>query len=241
MLDLKFVAQNYQQVVERLKLRQGNLDLGPFQSLMQQRRQLYVALESLNQKRNAANEQIKGAAKQEPRALENLRGELKALSQEIRDKENSLKSVESELEQILLFVPNLPDASVPVGSSAEDNRVERTFGQKPAFDFAPLQHFELGERLGGLDFERAAKVSGSRFAFYKGELARLERALIAFMLDVHLSRGYTELIPPYLVSRAALIGTGQLPKFEEDAFKTAGDAEYFLIPTAEVPLTNYHR
>jgi len=128
-----------------------------------------------------------------------------------------------------------------VGASADDNRVERSWGEKPSFAFPPKQHFELGERLGGLDFERAAKVSGSRFAFYRGPLARLERALITFMLDVHTSRGYTEFLTPYLVNRAAMIGTGQLPKFEEEAFKTTGSQEFFLIPTAEVPLTNYHQ
>src|SRR5262249_1916893 len=189
----------------------------------------------------AANERLKAKAKEGPSAIEALRDELRSLSQNIREKEGRLKTLEEELEKILLLLPNLPDPMVPVGSSPEDNRVERTWGHKPDFDFTPKQHFELGEQLGGLDFERAAKVSGSRFAFYKGQLARLERALITFMLDVHSSRGYAELIPPYLVNRAAMIGTGQLPKFEEDAFKTAGATEYFLIPTAEVPLTNYHR
>ncbi len=241
MLDLKFVAQNFQRVVERLKLRGGNLDLGPFQALMQERRELYIALESLNQTRNTANERLKAKAGKGPSAIEALRDELRSLSQNIREKEVRLKALEEELEKMLLLLPNLPDPTVPVGSSPEDNRVERTWGQKPDFDFTPRQHFELGEQLGGLDFERAAKVAGSRFAFYKGQLARLERALITLMLEVHTSRGYTELIPPYLVNRAAMIGTGQLPKFEEDAFKTAGASEYFLIPTAEVPLTNFHR
>jgi len=130
---------------------------------------------------------------------------------------------------------------VPIGKSPEDNRVERQWGQEPSFGFRPRQHFEIGEKLGMLDFERAAKVSGSRFAFYRGPLARLERALVSFMIDVHLSKGYLELVPPYLVNRAAMMGTGQLPKFEEDAFKTAGAAEFFLIPTAEVPVTNFHQ
>jgi len=241
MLDLKFVAQNFQLVMERLKLRGGNLDLGPFQALMQQRRELYIALESLNQTRNTANERLKAKAKEGPSAIEALRDELRSLSQNIREKEGRLKALEEELEKIILVLPNLPDPTVPVGTSPEDNRVERAWGQKPDFDFTPKQHFELGERLGGLDFERAAKVAGSRFVFYQGQLARLERALVTFMLEVHTSRGYAELIPPYLVNRAAMIGTGQLPKFEEDAFKTAGATEYFLIPTAEVPLINFHR
>ncbi len=241
MLDLKYVAQNFEAVMERLKLRGGNLDLGRFQALVQERRELYIALESLNQTRNNANEEIKLKAKQDPGAIERLRDQMRSLSSTIREKEVQLKAVEEELEKILLLVPNLPDPSVPVGASADDNRVERSWGEKPSFAFPPKQHFELGERLGGLDFERAAKVSGSRFAFYRGPLARLERALISFMLDVHTSRGYTEFLTPYLVNRAAMIGTGQLPKFEEEAFKTAGSQEFFLIPTAEVPLTNYHQ
>jgi seryl-tRNA synthetase len=241
MLDLKYVAQNFEAVKERLKLRGGNLDLGRFQALVQERRELYIALESLNQTRNNANEEIKLKAKQDPGAIERLRDQMRSLSSTIREKETQLKVVEEELEKILLLVPNLPDPSVPVGASADDNRVERSWGEKPSFAFPPKQHFELGERLGGLDFERAAKVSGSRFAFYRGPLARLERALITFMLDVHTSRGYTEFLTPYLVNRAAMIGTGPLPKFEEEAFKTAGSQEFFLIPTAEVPLTNYHQ
>ncbi len=241
MLDLKYVAQNFEAVKERLQLRGGNLDLGPFQALVQERRELHIALESLNQSRNKANEELKAKAKRDPRAIDQLRDQMRAVSQAIRDNEARLKAIEEELENILLLVPNLPDSTVPVGTSVEDNRVERSWGERPTFDFSPKQHFELGEQLGGLDFERAAKVSGSRFVFYKGSLARLERALITFMLDVHTRRGYVELLPPYLVNRAAVTGTGQLPKFEEDAFKTAGTLEYFLIPTAEVPLTNYHQ
>jgi len=241
MLDLKTVAQNFDQVVERLKSRSGALDLGPFQKLFQERRELYIALEALNQKRKASDEELKKKAKEDPKSLDAMRGELRALSQEIKGKEGRLKEVEEELEKILLFTPNVPHESVPVGTNEADNRVERTWGEKPAFAFAPKQHFELGERLGLMDFERAAKVSGSRFVFLKGALARLERALVAFMIDCHRERGYEELSPPYLVNRDAMFGTGQLPKFEEDSFKTAGAEERFLIPTAEVPVTNYHR
>jgi len=241
MLDLRYVAQNFESVLERLRTRGGELDLTTFQKLVEERRALHIALESLSHRRNEANEQMKKKVAQDPKAIDQLRGEMRAVSQEIKDKEARLKGVEEELERILLVIPNLPDPSVPVGKSSEDNRVEREWGQKPSFRFAPKQHFEIGEKLGMLDFERAAKVSGSRFAFYRGPLARLERALIAFMLDVHLARGYVELLPPYLVNRASMIGTGQLPKFEEDAFKTAGAAEFFLIPTAEVPVTNFHR
>lgn len=241
MLDLKFVAQNFESVLERLKSRGGDLNLGLFQARVQQRRDLHIALEASSHRRNAANEEMKRKAKEDPAALESLRGELRDLSQAIKEKETQLRVVEEELSGILLLIPNLPDPSVPVASSEADNKVERLWGDKPSFSFAPRQHFEVGEKLGMLDFERAAKVSGSRFAFYRGDLARLERALIALMLDLHRSKGYLELLPPYLVNRAAMVGTGQLPKFEEDAFKTAGASELFLIPTAEVPITNYHQ
>jgi seryl-tRNA synthetase len=240
MLDLKYVAQNFDAVVARLRARGGNLDLTDFQRLVGERRGLHVSLESLQAKRNAANEEMKRVAKQDPAALERLRGDLRALSQDIKDQEKQLSAVEEELSSLLLLLPNVPDASVPLGSSAEENVVVRTWGEAPPFSFTARQHFEIGEALGMLDFERAAKVSGSRFVFYRGDLARLERALVAFMIDLHTARGYTELLPPYLVSRSAMTTTGQLPKFEEDAFKTAGNDERFLIPTAEVPVTNYH-
>jgi len=240
MLDLRNVAQNFDAVVTRLKARGGSLDLGPFQRLVGERRDLYVAMESLSAKRNSANEEMKKKAKEDPKALEALRGDLRAVSQEIKEKEARLKEVEEELSGILLLIPNVPHESVPVGAGAEENVEVRAWGEKPQLPFTPKQHFELGEGLGMLDFERAAKVSGSRFAFLKGALARLERALVAFMIDVHTSKGYVELLPPYLVSREAMTGTGQLPKFEDDAFKTLGEPERFLIPTAEVPVTNYH-
>jgi seryl-tRNA synthetase len=241
MLDLKYVAAHFDEVVARLKQRGGGLELGPFQKLALERRELHIATEALSQKRNAANEEMKKRAKDNPASLEELRGSMKALSNEIKEKEARLREVEEELTAILYTLPNLPDPSVPVGQSADDNVVARTWGEKPSFLFTPKQHFEVAERLGLLDFERAAKVSGSRFAFYRGSLARLERALVSFMLDVHVKKGYRELLPPYLVNRESLVGTGQLPKFESDAFKTAGESEYFLIPTAEVPVTNFHR
>ncbi|MBN8468770.1 serine--tRNA ligase [Corallococcus exiguus] len=240
MLDLRNVAQNFDAVVARLKTRGGSLDLGPFQSLFLERRDLYVSMEALAARRNAANEEMKRKAKEDPSAMEKLRGDLRGVSQEIKEKESRLKEVEEELNRILLVIPNVPHDSVPVGASADENVQVKTWGEKPNLLFTPKQHFELGESLGMLDFERAAKVSGSRFTFYKGALARLERALVTFMIDVHTSKGYTELLPPYLVLRETMMGTGQLPKFEDDAFKTSGDPERFLIPTAEVPVTNYH-
>ncbi|WP_404364247.1 serine--tRNA ligase [Corallococcus coralloides] len=240
MLDLRNVAQNFDAVVARLKTRGGSLDLGPFQTLFTERRDLYVSMEALAARRNAANEEMKRKAKADPAAMEKLRGDLRGVSQEIKEKEARLKEVEEELNRILLVIPNVPHESVPVGASADENVQVKSWGEKPHLLFTPKQHFELGESLGMLDFERAAKVSGSRFTFYKGALARLERALVTFMIDVHTSKGYTELLPPYLVLRETMMGTGQLPKFEDDAFKTSGDPERFLIPTAEVPVTNYH-
>jgi seryl-tRNA synthetase len=241
MIDPKNFSQNFDAVISRLKTRGGGLDLGPFQKLVPERRELYIQMEALAAKRNQANESMKRLAKEDPKALEAARGELKQVSTDLKEKEARLKAVEEELEKILLLVPNIPDASVPTGASADDNQVVRTWGQKPNLPFTARQHFEIGERLNGMDFERAAKVSGSRFVFLKGQIARLERALVSFMIDVHTSKGYQEVLPPYLVNRQALMGTGQLPKFEEDAFKTAGPDEYFLIPTAEVPVTNYHQ
>src|SRR5438105_5568836 len=168
-----------------------------------------------------------------------LRAELKALSDEVKEKEARLKQVEEQIEAALLAVPNLPHESVPVGRDPEDNVVVRSWGEKPPLGFSPRQHDELGERLGVLDFARAGKVSGARFVFYKGDLARLERALVSFFIDIHREKGYVELIPPYLVNADSMRGTGQLPKFEEDLFKTTSGL--YLIPTAEVPVTNYHR
>ena len=240
MLDPKKFDKDFDALVQRLSTRGGNLELGDFRTLWAERRALHVSLESLQAKRNASNEEMKRIAKADPAALERLRGDLRGLSQDIKEQEKQLAAVEERLQAVNLTLPNVPDPSVPVGATEKDNVVVRTWGEAPRFPFTPRQHFEIGEKLGLLDFERAAKVSGSRFVFYRGDLARLERALAAFMIDVHTSRGYTEVLPPYLVNRAAMTVTGQLPKFEEDAFKTAGPDERFLIPTAEVPVTNYH-
>ncbi|MGO8968201.1 MAG: serine--tRNA ligase [Myxococcaceae bacterium] len=240
MSDWRTVAQSPDALVERLRTRGGTLDLGPFQKLMAQRRGLNIALESLQARRNSANEVMKRLAKAAPAELEALRGEMREVSHSIKEQEKQRALLEEELERIWLDVPNLPDASVPVGGGPEDNREVRRWGEPPHFLFPPRQHFELGEALGLLDFERAAKVSGARFVFYRGALARLERGLVAFMVDVATERGYTELLPPYLVLRSALVGTGQLPKFEQDLFRVSGSDERFLIPTAEVPVTNYH-
>ncbi len=236
MLDKKEFAKNFDSWIARLQTRGGKIDLGAFKPLIERRSKLYVEIEGLQSKRNAANEEMKN-----PAAREAKRGELKALSDQIKELEKQRDALDEELDQKLYLVPNLPHETVPVGADEHANQVVRTWGEKPKLLFTAKQHFELGEKLGLLDFERAGKVSGARFAFLKGGLARLERALVAFMIDCHTERGYLELLPPYLVNRASMTGTGQLPKFEEDSFKTAGEAEYFLIPTAEVPVTNFHR
>jgi seryl-tRNA synthetase len=240
-LDLKEVAKNFDAVVARLADRGGTLDLGQFKALFAERRALNIDVETLQARRNVANEEMKKLAKSDPAALEGRKAELREVGAQIKEKESRLKDLEAQLDALAYLVPNVPHPSVPTGKSEADNVVERVWGEKPKLLFAPKQHFEIGEKLGLLDFERAAKVSGSRFVFLKGNLARLERALVSFMIDAHTARGYQELLPPYLVNRNAMVGTGQLPKFEDDAFKTSGELELFLIPTAEVPVTNYHQ
>ena len=237
MLDLKWVAANLDEVKQRLATRgEGAAQaLAPIEALAAERRQLILSSETQRAEQKKASEQmrtLKGDAQAE------LRARLKTLSDGVKEQDARLKEVELHLEQALLNVPNLPHPSVPVGKSEHDNKVVREWGAKPSIA-APKEHVELGEKLGLLDFERAAKVSGARFAFMKGALARLELALVSFFLDSARARGYLDLLPPYLVNADSMRGTGQLPKFEEDLFKTT--AGYYLIPTAEVPVTNYHR
>jgi seryl-tRNA synthetase len=242
-LDLRWVVQNLDEVKQRLATRSGNAaaDLGRIEALAGERRKLIQDSETsrAGQKKGSdAMRTLKGEEQARARA------QLKELSAQVKVWEERLAVVEQEIADVLLRVPNLPHASVPVGRSEEENRVieARTFGAKPAFDFQPKEHTEVGERLGLLDFERAAKIAGARFAVLRGDLARLERAVISFFLDVHRERGYGEVLTPYLVNEASLRGTGQLPKFEEDLFKTGiGDKPLWLIPTAEVPVTNLHR
>ena len=253
MLDLRYVAQNFDEVMKRLN-RRGAVELGEFQRLFAERRELNVKNETLRAEsadlgmllapsKTPVTKTVRGKAFTQP-LDDAARAELKGFSKESKEKvkelDGQLKEIEAKLEQILMTVPNMPHASVPDGKGAEDNVVARTWGEKPVVPNAK-PHWELGEQLGILDFERAGKISGARFAVSYGAGARLERALISFMLDCHTSRGYTEVLPPFLVNRASMTGTGQLPKFEEDAFKTHGDPELFLIPTAEVPVTNLHR
>ncbi|MDP1827390.1 MAG: serine--tRNA ligase [Archangium sp.] len=236
MLDLKEVAKNFEVVLARLKDRGGTLDLSRFQELFAERKKLNIELEKNQAEKNRVQEAMKDPA----RRTDELKASMKELGVVIKDQEAKLKAIEDELLPQMMMVPNVPHQTVPVGADEKGNQVVHTWGEKPNFLFTPKQHFELGEKLGLLDFERGVKVSGPRFAFSKGALAKLERALVAFMIDEHTKRGYTELLPPYLVSRESMTGTGQLPKFEEDAFRTVTGRELFLIPTAEVPVTNFH-
>ena len=238
MLDLRWVVANLEEARTRLASRNAAAEgaLAPIEALAKERRELIHASETQRAEQKKASEQMR-TLKGEEQAQ--LRARLKTLSDDAKEKETRLKEVELQIETALLNVPNLPHASVPRGDSPEENVEARKWGEKPQLAFQPREHTELGEQLGLLDFERAGKVSGARFAFYKGDLARLERAVVSFFLDSARERGYLELIPPYLVNADSMRGTGQLPKFEEDLFKTTNGM--YLIPTAEVPVTNYHR
>jgi seryl-tRNA synthetase len=243
MLDLRAVAQDFESFERKLARRgEGAVQaLAPVRPLAARRRELYVALERQKKEQNEASSKIRELAKVDKGAVEGARAQLRALGDEVKKTEQSLAQVEAEIERLLLLVPNPPHESVPDGKDEKDNVVVRTWGEKRELDFPAKPHWELGEALGVLEWQQAAKLSGSRFTVYKGAAARLERALVSFFLDVHGSRGYTELLTPYLVTGEAMTGTGQLPKFEEDLFKTTGETPLYLIPTAEVPVTNLHR
>ncbi|RMA96924.1 serine--tRNA ligase [Priestia megaterium] len=241
MLDLKFLRANFNEVKEKLKFRGEDLtDLGRFEELDAKRRELIAQTEELKSKRNEVSQQI-AQLKREKQDADHLIVEMREVGDRVKQLDEELRSVEEELELLLLSIPNVPHESTPVGETEDDNAEVRKWGEIKQFDFEPKPHWDLGTDLNILDFERASKVTGSRFVFYKGLGARLERALINFMMDLHMDEhGYEEILPPYMVNRTSMTGTGQLPKFEEDAFKIK-EEDYFLIPTAEVPVTNLHR
>ncbi|MFI5223931.1 MAG: serine--tRNA ligase, partial [Nitrospirales bacterium] len=206
----------------------------------QQRRDTLARIEKLKERKNRLSGEI-GKVKKSGGDATVLMREVEELSETIRKGEEPLAEIEARFEKFMLTVPNLPEASVPLGRSAAENREVRRWGDPPQFDFPAKNHWDIGEELGILDFTRAAKIAGARFALYKDAGARLERALINFMLDLHTQgHGYREVLPPFLVNRDAMTGTGQLPKFEEDLFRVS-EPDFFLIPTAEVPVTNIHR
>jgi seryl-tRNA synthetase len=250
MLDLKFVVENKEAVLAMLASRGQSLaDVQAFPRLAgvdpwaldAERRALIQEVEGLRHRQRVVGEEIarRGKAKED---ASDLKAEMKGVSARIKQGDARLEEVKDAIERFLLVVPNVPDPSVPVGKDASANVEVRRVGTPREFPFAPRSHWDLGPELGILDFERAARISGARFAVYWDMGARLERALIQFMLDLHVGRGYREVIPPYLVTAQALTGTGQLPKFESDLFKTsAGDRDLYLIPTAEVPLTILHQ
>jgi seryl-tRNA synthetase len=248
MLDARHVADHLDEVRAGLRRRSENAARGldGLTELSTRRRAVTVAVEGKQAARNAANQDMARFAKTDRAAFDARRADLKTIGDEIALLEAELGEVESAMEQILLAVPNMPHATVPDGASEADNRVVRVVGEMPKFDFEPKAHYDLGERLGVLDFARASKLSGARFSVLYGAGARLSRALVTFMLDLHTrEHGYTEVAPPYLVLGSALFGTGQLPKFEQDLFKTQREAAddtsaLYLIPTAEVPVTNLH-
>ncbi|WP_437325884.1 serine--tRNA ligase [Sorangium sp. So ce381] len=248
MLDPRYVAEHLDEVRAALALRSpaAAASLGDdFASTVSARRSNIQELERWQAERNAANDAMARLDKKSPEFAQK-RDELKALSTRIKEAEQVVSELEKRMTELLSMVPNLPDPSVPVGAGEEGNVVVRTWGEKPTFSFAPKSHWDIGTALGLLDFERAAKLSGARFTVLMGAAARLERALISFMLDLHTrEQGYLEVLPPFLVKDTALFGTGNLPKFAEDLFKTQkSDPEraydLYLIPTAEVPVTNLH-
>lgn len=237
MLDLKFVRANPEKVIEALAKRGGKISLDSFLAMEEERRSILGQVEEMKARRNAVSKQI-GVMKQSGQDASSLMAEMRGLGDEIAALDERLKAVEAGLSDQLLRIPNIPHASVPVGTDDGDNVEQRRWGEPPQFGFTQKNHWDIGVALDILDFERAAKISGARFTVYKGLGARLERAVINFFLDVHTrEHGYTEILPPYMVNSNAMRGTGQLPKFAEDMFHVEG-TDYYLIPTAEVPVTN---
>ena len=240
MLDLKFVRENMDYVGDALKRRGTAVTLSGFVELDQARRDILVSVERLRAERNAASEEI-GRLRRDKKDASALMERMRQVSARIKEQEAGLPDVERRMDEMLLSIPNIPDPSVPEGKGEEDNPTIRTWGDRPAFPFPVRDHVDIGTGIDILDFDRAAKIAGARFCLLKGAGALLERALINFMLDVHTrEHGYTEVLPPFLANSASFLGTGQLPKFEEDLFHVTG-TDYYLVPTAEVPVTNIVR
>ncbi|WP_062051948.1 serine--tRNA ligase [Bacillus sp. JCM 19034] len=241
MLDIKRLRKDLSGIKEKLTTRGEDISgLDRFQELDEKRRAVIVEVEELKNRRNQVSQEV-AQLKREKKDADHLITETKEVSNKIKELDEELRNFELELEDILLTIPNIPHDSTPVGETEDDNVEVRTWGEIPSFSFDVKPHWDAATDLDILDFERASKVTGSRFVFYKGLGARLERALINFMMDLHQDEhGYEEVIPPFMVNRQSMTGTGQLPKFEQDSFQIKED-DYFLIPTAEVPVTNLHR
>ncbi len=240
MLDIKFVQENLDFVFRKTASRGMEINLAAFKNLIAEKKAQLQKVEAIRFELNKTSKLI-GRMKKDKEDASSEIAAMKKVSEETRILEEKLKTVDEELKSILLNIPNIPHESVPEGLSPENNEEVRMWGEKPKFSFSPKPHWEIGKNLGILDFERASKITGSRFAVYLGKGALLERALINFMLDIHTrEKGYIEVIPPFIVNETSLTGTGNLPKFEDDLFKLQG-LSWYLIPTAEVPLTNYYR
>ena len=238
MLDIKFIRQNKEIVQRALENRREVISLDRLLEIDKEKRVIIQKGDELKAKRNIYSSKIANLKRQAEDAEEEIK-EMRQLSETIKTIDNELKENETQINDIILRIPNIPHISVPIGKDEKDNDVIRSWGKRPEFSSPPKPHWDIGEDLGILDFKRAAKITGARFCLYWGLGARLERALINFMLDVHTKEhGYTEVLPPFMANRDSMTGTGQLPKFEEDLFSTDN---YYLIPTAEVPLTNIYR
>ena len=240
MLDIKFVRENIDLVRAKLEDRGTAVDLDRFSAMDRKRRDILQEVETLRSDRNSVSKEI-GARKQSGKDASDLIEKMGSVSSRIKELDGDLKETEGLLQDLIMTIPNMPHESVISGVGDEDNPVVRTWGEQPQFDFEPRAHWDIGEDLNILDFAGGAKIAGARFTIYRGAGARLERALINFMLDLHTTEhDYTEVFTPFMVNSESMTGTGQLPKFEEDLFKITG-TNYYLIPTAEVPVTNMHR
>lgn len=240
MLDLKFVRQNKELVEDSLRRRNVNRSLDSFMEIDEKRRAALGKMEEMKAKNNAVSKEV-GQRKKTGAATDDLMAEMKQLKGSIKEAEEAVRTLEEALKKELLYIPNVPHESVPTGKDDGDNLEVRRWGEPRTFAFEPLPHWEIGENLKILDAERAGKVTGTRFTFYRGKGAKLERAIINFFLDIHTGQhGYEEVFPPFMANSASMTGTGQLPKFAEDMFHVEG-TDYYLIPTAEVPVTNFYR
>jgi seryl-tRNA synthetase len=240
MLSREYLRENADQYRIALKNRGTSADVDRFLELDAERRRTISHVETLKNQRNVASQEIAQLKKNKQDASAQIEA-MKSVGDEIKQLDERLGVIEDELHNLELYFPNVPHDSVPVGADDSANRVERMWGQKPRFNFTPKAHWDIGEALGILDFDRAAKITGARFSVLYGMAAKLNRALMNFMLDLHGQQGYVEVLPPFMVNAESLRGTGQLPKFEEDLFKLSGEKNYYLVPTAEVPVTNLHR
>lgn len=239
MLDLKFIRENIEKVEEAITNRGGKAEVRRVVELDEIRRKLLTEVEEKKSTRNSVSKKI-GLLKREGKDASEIMNEVGDFGEKIKELDNQVRIVEEELNDLLLLIPNIPDKTVPIGLNEEDFRLEKTVGDPKKYNFEVKTHWDLGENLNILDFERATKVTGARFTFYRGMAARLERALVSLMLNTHSNEEYTELLPPFMVNSASMTGTGQLPKFSEDMFKLE-NTDYYLVPTAEVPVTNYYR